>query len=74
MPYNYCVYTPQTKNPMNPHISDKDKCKYMQILAELNRLHAKIFTLDELSKHFGVSVRKLSDFKNGKVIDFWLLT
>ena len=58
---------------MNSHITDDDKCKYLQVLAELNRLHAKIFTLEELSNHFDVSVRKLSDFKNGKVIDFWLL-
>lgn len=59
---------------MNTHISDNDKCKYLQILSELNDFHAKIFTQEELSKYLGVSVRKLSDFKNGKVIDFWLLT
>lgn len=54
--------------------SDKDKCKYLQIIGELNYLHANIFTQKELSKHFEVSVRKLSDFQNGKVIDFPLLT
>ena len=54
--------------------SDNDKCKYLQILKELNSNHAKIFTQKELSGYLGVSVRKLSDFKSGKVIDFELLT
>ena len=54
-------------------ISDKDKCNYLQILENLNRLHANIFTQNELSSHLKVSVRKISDFKAGKVIDFWLL-
>lgn len=54
--------------------SDNDKCKYLQILDELNKNHAKIFTQKELSKHLEVSVRKLSDFKAGKIIDFPLLT
>jgi len=53
---------------------ESDKQKYMQILAELNGNHAKIFTQLELSKHLKVSVRKLSDFKSGKIIDFELLT
>ena len=55
-------------------ISDLDKCKYLQILDDLNKLHANTFTQSELSKHLKTSVRKISDFKNGKVIDFWLLT
>lgn len=55
-------------------ISDFDKSNYLHILHELNKYHANTFTLKELSIHFDVSVRKLSDFKNGKVIDFWLLT
>lgn len=55
-------------------ISDNDKCKYLQILKYLKACHANIFTQKELSKHLGISVRKLSDFQNGKVIDFWLLT
>lgn len=59
---------------MNQLISNKDLEKYMQILAGLKVCHAKIFTLEELSKHLGVSVRKLSDFRAGKIIDFWLLT
>jgi len=59
---------------MNQLISNQDKCKYLHILEELNRLHANIFTQAELSKYFGVSVRKISDFQNGKTIDFWLLT
>lgn len=54
--------------------SDNDKCKYLQILKALNENHAKIFTQTELSKHLNVSVRKLSDFKAGKIIDFELLT
>lgn len=54
--------------------TDDDKCKYLQILKELNENHVKIFTQKELSEHLMVSVRKLSDFKAGKIIDFELLT
>ena len=54
--------------------SDKNKEKYMQILAELNYLHAKIFTIKELSGYLEVSERKLIDFRKGKVVDFELLT
>lgn len=59
---------------MNQLISDQDRTVYLQILADLNEGHANIFTLEELSNHLPVSVRKLSDFKKGNVIDFWLLT
>lgn len=55
-------------------LSDNDKTKYLQILADLNKQHANIFTLRELSTHLKVSERKLSDFRQGKVIDFPLLT
>lgn len=55
-------------------ISNQDKCNYLHILKKLNNLHAKIFTQKELANHLKVSVRKLSDFQNGKVFDFWLLT
>jgi hypothetical protein len=55
-------------------ISDYDKRIYLHILKKLNEKHAKIFTLKELSEHLNVSVRKLIDFKSGKVIDFWLLS
>lgn len=54
--------------------SDENKSKYLQALHVLNRDHANIFTQAELSNHLSVSVRKLSDFKSGKVIDFELLT
>lgn len=54
--------------------SDNNKHKYLQILAELNTYHAKLFTVKELSNHLDVSERKLIDFKKGKVIDFELLT
>jgi len=54
--------------------SDKDKCNYLQILTDLNKLHANIFTQKELSSLLGVSVRKISDFKNGNLFDFELLT
>lgn len=54
--------------------SDNDKCKYLQILKELNENHAKNFTIAELSKHLKVSERKLYSFKKGEVIDFELLT
>lgn len=54
--------------------SDDNKCKYLQILKALNYLHAKLFTLKELSEHLEVSERKLIDFRKGKVIDFELLT
>lgn len=53
---------------------DLDKRKYLQILEELNELHANFFTQKELSKHLKVSVRKISSFQNGECIDFPLLT
>lgn len=56
-----------------PILSDNDKAKYLQILADLNKGHENIFTLRELSAHLKVSERKLSDFRQGKVIDFPLL-
>ena len=59
---------------MNQLLSDEDKCKYLQILETLNKNHANIFTLKELSQHLGVSERKLIDFRKGRVIDFELLT
>lgn len=54
--------------------SDDDKRKYLQILENLNILHAKLFTIKELSIYLEVSERKLIDFRKGKVIDFELLT
>jgi len=59
---------------MNQLISDEDYANYCRLVDELNQLHANNFTQSELSKHFGVSVRKISDFQNKKLIDFWLLT
>lgn len=58
---------------MYKHISDDDKANYMQILAELNRNNANFCTQKELSEYLRVSVRKISDFQNGLIIDFWLL-
>lgn len=58
---------------MYKHISNDDKANYMQILAELNRNNAGICTQKELSYYLRVSVRKISDFQNGLIIDFWLL-
>jgi len=58
---------------MNQLISKKDKANYLQILAELRQNHTGLFPLRELSEHLGVSERKLSDFRAGKIIDFWLL-
>ena len=43
-------------------------------MQSLNYLHAKLFTLKELSDYLEVSERKLIDFRKGKVIDFELLT
>lgn len=59
---------------MNKLISEQDSENYFTILTELNNLHKNIYTVNELCKHFGVSNKKLIDFRNGKVIDFWLLT
>jgi len=53
---------------------DSDKCKYLQLLEELNSLHEKIFTVKELSNYLEVSEKKLIDFRKGRVIDFELLT
>lgn len=54
-------------------VSNEDKCKYLQILSESTNKHAKNFTNKDLSELLNVSVRKLIDFKNGKIFDFWLL-
>lgn len=59
---------------MNQLIRETDNDNYMQILAELNENHKGLFNQMQLSACLGISVRKLSDFKNGKLIDFWLLT
>jgi len=58
---------------MNQLLSEQDKNNFLQILAELNSYHAKIFTNKELSEHFKISERKIIDFKHGKIFDFWLL-
>lgn len=58
-------------------ISDKGKCKYLQILDQLNKGNdngnAKIYTQSELSEYLKVSKRKLSSFQNNEIYDFWLL-
>lgn len=68
-----CMLHFKNQNIMNQLISNSDKAKYMQILTDLNQCHAKLFTQKELSEHLNVSVRKISDFQNGNLIDFWLL-
>lgn len=47
--------------------------RYLHILKELKEKDAKTFTQQELSEFLEVSVRKISDFQAGKVIDFFLL-
>ena len=54
-------------------ISESDKSKYLHILTRLKAKHANIFTQKELANHFNISLRKMSDFLNGKIFDFWLL-
>lgn len=55
-------------------LSVQDNSKYLQILSELNKNHANIFTIKKLSGYLKVSERKLYSFKKGEVIDFELLT
>ena len=54
-------------------ISEEDKRKYLQILNELNRKHANIFTQKQLAEHLNVSTRTIHSFKAGKIFNFWLL-
>jgi transcriptional regulator with XRE-family HTH domain len=55
-------------------ISNKLKEQYVQILADLKHIRAKNCTQLEISSDLGVSLRKYTDFENGKIINLELLT
>lgn len=54
-------------------LSDETKGKYLQILKLVVQKRAECFTQKEMGKYTKTSVRKVSDFEKGKVIDFALL-
>jgi len=54
-------------------ILKNEKRKFMHILTVLNEKSAKVFTQQEKADCLKISRRKLIDFENGKIFDFWLL-
>jgi len=52
---------------------DEYKANYLKILASLNRVQANSCTLKRLAFDLDVSLRKFSDFRNGKLYDYFLL-
>jgi len=58
---------------MKSMILDSEKCKFLHILKQSKERRVEVFTQVEISKHLRVSLRKIIDFENGKIFDFWLL-
>jgi len=54
-------------------ILESEKRKFLHILTVLNEKSAKVFTQQEKANFLKISRRKLIDFENGKIFDFWLL-
>ena len=57
-------------------ILDSEKSKFLAILTKINHSNntgGKIFTQSELAGHLKVSRKKMNDFVNGTIFDFWLL-
>ena len=57
-------------------IIENEKSKLLHILSELNKRNedgVKLFTQKELATHLKVSRKKMNNFVNGEIFDFWLL-
>jgi len=54
-------------------ILESEKSKFLHILKECKQRRVKSFTQQEICTHLNVSRKKLVDFENGRIFDFWLL-
>jgi len=57
-------------------ILESEKSKFLAILTKINHSNnsgGKIFTQSELAEHLKVSRKKMNDFVNGTIFDFFLL-
>ena len=54
-------------------ILENEKSKFLHILSEAKIRRKQNFTQKEISEYLNVSLKKIVDFENGKIFDFWLL-
>lgn len=58
---------------MKAVILDSEKCKFLHILSKAKDRRVQTFTQEEIAYFLNISRRKIIDFENGKIFDFWLL-
>lgn len=58
---------------MKRTISEEHKSIFLHILNEAKYKRVNICTQKEMAEYMECSLKKIVDFENGKIFDFWLL-